>query len=84
MSHFYRLTVFGNPRGPWRTSRRRAQADAIEAEAGSFAEDGRFYLDAGAEFQCVHEYEFMRRGEECPSSYRKIPGRESGLVLRRA
>jgi hypothetical protein len=58
---FYRVRVLGEPRGPWRRSRRQAERDAVALNVGSFADDGRCYLDVLATIEDVHEYELMRR-----------------------
>ena len=37
----FRITVFGEPRGPWRSSRAAAMRDAIAAELASWNEERR-------------------------------------------
>ncbi len=39
----FRVSVFGQPRGPWRQTLRQAQRDAIAIGLGSFDETGQFY-----------------------------------------
>lgn len=40
----YRVTMFGDPMGPWRRDRRQARRDAIELDLGSYTEWGAFYI----------------------------------------
>jgi hypothetical protein len=49
----YRITVFRRPIGPWRKTLEHARRDAIEHDAGSYDEWGRFYLNCYAQL-CVH------------------------------
>lgn len=48
-----RIESFGRPKGPIRDNLDEAQLDAERLKLGSFDEDGRFYLDVGAEFRWV-------------------------------
>jgi hypothetical protein len=48
-----RVELFGRPQGPVRDNQDEAQQDAVRLKLGSFDEDGRFFLDAGAEFRWV-------------------------------
>jgi hypothetical protein len=73
---FYRVVAFGRPRGPWRTTMAAARRDAIDAGLGSFDDEQRFFLDAVADVETVHEYELMRVGAEYPGSCRKRLGQE--------
>lgn len=84
VSLFYRVRVFGVVRGPWRATLVRARRDALEAGVGSYDEDQRFFLDAAANIESVHEYELMRSGEEYPGSYRRKPDPVSLSVRRQA
>jgi len=43
------LQMFGKPMAPVRDNKDEAQADAIRLKLGTLDEDGRIYLDAGAE-----------------------------------
>lgn len=84
MRLFYRVVVFGEIKGPWRPSKRLARMDAIELGVGEFDEWGKFFVDATAEIEWKHEYEFMRSGEAHPASCRTIPAQVPQSVLRRA
>ena len=48
LTQMYRVTVFGEPRGPWRDSRQRAHRDAIELGLGEYDEWGRFWITVPA------------------------------------
>ena len=43
------VVLFNEPRGPLRDNVDEAQRDAIRLRLGRYDEDGRFYLDAGAD-----------------------------------
>lgn len=45
--------MFGQPKGPIRDNIDEAQQDALRLKLGSHDEDGRFFLDAGAELRWV-------------------------------
>lgn len=79
---FYRITAFGQPRGPWRTSKQSVRRDAIEAGLGAYDEDRRFFLDAIANIQTVHENELIRSGVEYPGSCMKKRDPKPLLVRR--
>lgn len=61
MALFYRLVMFGKPKGPWRTSEKQARKDAIELELGSYDENGQFYLAGPADFEWIHEDQLKLR-----------------------
>lgn len=61
MALFYRLVVFGKPKGPWRYTEKMARQDALELELGSYDEDGQFYLTAPADFEWIHEDQLRLR-----------------------
>ena len=61
MALFYRITAFGKPRGPWRATKRLARFDAVEMQLGSFDEEGRFFLDAIAGLEWIHEDQLKLR-----------------------
>lgn len=82
--HFYRIVMFGKPEGPWRRSTRLARLDAIEKGVGSFDEDRRFWLSAGAEIESIHEYELTRTDAARPAWNTRIPGQGSSLARARA
>lgn len=44
------VTLFGEAKAPLRDNLDEAQQDAARLKLGRYDEDGRFYLDAGAEF----------------------------------
>lgn len=60
MSLFYRVKVFGTPRGPWRPVRRQAQQDAIELGLGEYDEWGKFFVSVPGEIEELHE-RFVRQ-----------------------
>lgn len=73
----FRVAYFGEARGPWRRTRRKAEADAIDLGLGTRDEYGRFYLDAGAELAWMHENEMARLAAARPALNMKTPARES-------
>lgn len=81
---YYRVTAFGRPRGPWRTTIRAARRDAIDAGVGQYDDDHRFFLDAIADIESMHEYELMRVGAEYPGSCKKRRAQELILAHRQA
>lgn len=48
-----RIEFFGKARGPIRDNLDEAQQDAIRLKLGSYDDDGRFFLDVGAELRWV-------------------------------
>lgn len=84
MSLFYRIASFGNPRGPWRPTQRRAEADAAELGLGDYDEWGKFFVDAGSEIEWIHEYALKKLDEARLSLCTKTPGLESSPARRRA
>jgi hypothetical protein len=60
MSLFYRVSAFGQPRGPWRSSRRRAQLDAVDLGLGEFDEWGRFYVAVPGDIEWIHENQLRK------------------------
>lgn len=84
MSLFYRVSVFGVPKGPWRATIPAVRRDAIEAGVGNYDEDHRFFLDAVASIDAAHENELIRSGAEYPGSYRRKPDQELLLAHRQA
>ena len=61
MALLYRVTAFGEPKGPWRARRRQAEQDAIAAGLGDFDEWGEFYLDGVASIQWMRQPEIKMR-----------------------
>lgn len=61
MALFYRVMFLGEPKGPWRGSKRKAQQDALAMGYGSYDDDGLFFLDAMADFAWVHEDQLKLR-----------------------
>lgn len=55
MALYYRVVACGEPKGPWRVTKRQAEADAIQTGWGERDEDGRTYLDALASIEWCHE-----------------------------
>lgn len=80
----YRVTLFGNPQAPWRRSKKRAEADAIELGLGSRDDRGRVYLSPGADLAWVHEYEMARLASAHPASNTRTPAQERQQAQRRA
>jgi hypothetical protein len=72
VSLYFRVSAFGKPKGPWRSTEKRAQADAIEHGLGGYDEWGVFFLSN----------EIRRTGAAHPASSRKIPARESSQAQR--
>lgn len=82
MSLYFRVSAFGKPKGPWRSTEKRAQADAIEHGLGGYDEWGVFFLSAEANMDWIHENEIRRTGAAHPASNRRIPARESSQAHR--
>lgn len=61
MALFYRVRAFGEPRGPWRSTKRKAQDDAIAQDLGEYDEGGTFYLSAPADLEWIHEDQLRKR-----------------------
>lgn len=57
----------GEPKGPWRATRKQAEIDATGAGLGERDEWGSFYLDAFADIEERHENELMRSGVGHPA-----------------
>lgn len=74
MALFYRVVAFGAVRGPWRVTKRLAEADAAAQGLGAYDEADRFYLDAGADFEWVHEDRLNEPGAASRGSSTRIPG----------
>lgn len=55
MALYYRVVVFGEPKGPWRATKRQAEVDAVQTGWGELDEEGRTYLDALASIDWCHE-----------------------------
>jgi len=47
----YRVTVLGEPKGPWRKEREQAERDALELDLGSYDEWGFFWVSVPAHIQ---------------------------------
>lgn len=45
------VMLFGRPQGPVRDNLDEAMQDALRLKLGRYDDDGRFFLDAGADFQ---------------------------------
>lgn len=56
----YRVSVFGQPRGPWRVDKMQAHRDAIAAKLGSYDDTGRFYATVPGSIDMV-EYDVPDR-----------------------
>ena len=54
MALFYRVVSFGKPKGPWRSSRRQAQGDAIKLGLGSYDDWGKFYATVPGDIEWIH------------------------------
>lgn len=82
----YRVTVFGEPKGPWRRSKRQAERDAAELGLGAYDDTKRFYLSAPADFAWIHENELSRQSIAAahPASNMRTPCLEPLQVRRRA
>jgi hypothetical protein len=50
---FYRITCFGQPRGPWRLDKEQARRDAISEGLGQYDERGRYFSVVPGAMQCV-------------------------------
>lgn len=73
MCLWFRAVLLGEPKGPWRATRKQAEADAAAAGLGERDEWGTFYLDAFADIQACHENELMRCDGAHPASSMRTP-----------
>jgi len=74
---WYRVVLLGQPKGPWRPTRKQAEADAASADLGERDEWGSFYLDAFADIEARHENDLIRSGVGHPASSTKTLGLRS-------
>lgn len=81
---YYRVTAFGQAHGPWRATKKRAERDAVEAGLGSYDERGRCYLDAGADLEWMHEWEWAKTYGAHPASCTRTHGQGSSQARRQA
>lgn len=58
---YWRITVFGAAKGPWRSDRRLARQDAIELGLGSYDEWGVFYTTVPGHIEVCDEMSLKRR-----------------------
>lgn len=61
MALLYRVAVFGEGRGPWRSRERQAKLDAVSQGLGEFDEDGVLWLDAVATIEWVRQDDLRQR-----------------------
>lgn len=61
MSLLYRVTAFGEAKGPWRGKRRQAEQDAISQGLAEYDEWGELYLDGIANIEWMRLEEVRLR-----------------------
>lgn len=61
MALLYRVTMFGEPKGPWRGRERLAKIDAVSLGLGVYDhDDGEFYLDAPCRIEWVRQEDLRK------------------------
>jgi hypothetical protein len=60
MALYYRVCSFGKPQAPWRSSRKKAQQDAVALGLGEYDEWGKFYISVPGDIEWIHERELSR------------------------
>lgn len=52
---FYRVRLYGKPKGPWRPVKRQAERDALELGLGEYDEWGTFFVNVPGEIEELHQ-----------------------------
>lgn len=73
MACWYRVEMFGEPKAPWRPTKKQAERDASNLCLGEYDDWGKFYVTAPASIEWVHENNLRRDGAGCHASCTRTP-----------